>query len=107
MTADVPPGGRIVEACRHGNPMDMPCKLCGRVVDVDASQRFQQDPAAEEKTELLAIAFGLLLGVDAKKQGADWAGSFAEWKDRYAAIDPRGRLGGAAEGSGEADSPGQ
>lgn len=92
---DIPEGARIVEACQHGNPMDRACKLCGRSADPDAIQtQMVDDPLAGERAELLAIAFGLLVGIDAKKAGvpAEWVESFEEWKGRYAAIDPRGTI---------------
>ena len=87
---DIPEGAQIVEACQHGNPMTGACKLCGRMASemVPAESQVQQDPHSAERQELLAIAFGLLVGVDAKKQGEDWTASFNEWKERYAALDP-------------------
>ena len=86
---DIPEGARIVEACEHGNPLLAACKLCGRLAsEVAPETMVQEDPFQAERQELLTIAFGLLTGVDAKKQGDDWTASFNEWKARYAALDP-------------------
>lgn len=87
----VPPGGRIVEVCQHGNPMDAACKLCGRVGNPDAviSAMGIADPNRELKDQLLATAFGLLASVDggkASKQSEDWQASSAEWVEQYGKI---------------------
>ena len=78
-----------MEACQHGNPMTGACKLCKRLASEIAPETIiEQDPLSAERQELLTIAFGLLAGVDAKKQGDDWTASFNEWKARYGALDP-------------------
>lgn len=81
-----------MEACPHGNPMSAACKLCGRTgpATADPVENAATGEALLEAREMLAIAFGLLVAVDPKKAGDDWAASFEEWKARYAVIDPRG-----------------
>ena len=89
----IPPGGQIVEACQHGNPMNAPCKLCGRAGNPEAalSAAGMADPNREVKDQLLAHAFGLLASVDggkASKQSEDWQASAAEWTEQYGKIAP-------------------
>jgi hypothetical protein len=90
---ELPEGAQIVEACEHGNPMNMACKLCRRVGDPNVVVgQATADPKYAERAELLAIAFGLLESVDPKKAGEDWVASYEEWKERFVLVDPRGTV---------------